>query len=292
MRWTTLLACLILPSMAMADSSDALGAYSFQSYGPEQGLRNQAVTSLAQDPAGFLYVGTEDGLFRYDGEHFQRLGVADGLPNDSVLVLHVTKQGQLWVGTHGGLAAWEGMTRARRAKQVLLPDQEVISIASSDRGQLLVSAWLSPDGSEGLLAVGGKLYRRDAAGRWASRKLLSAYAGEGVQALVKDRRGRIWLRGRQMLLRLERFDAPVQDLSASLPGAAVKKGELHLDAAGRIWVPTNHGVVFFDGNDSGLNDRFGLARVIRAGQRWNDRRSDQDRPETTRRPCSVALSVL
>ena len=171
------------------------------------------------------------------------------MPNDSVLVLHVTKQGQLWVGTHGGLAAWEGMTRARRAKQVLLPDQEVISIASSDRGQLLVStlggsfegdarqlkpvsgvpaqtgaAWLSPDGSEGLLAVAGKLYRRDTAGRWASRKLLSAYAGEGVQALVKDRRGRIWLRGRQMLLRLERFDAPVQDLSASLPGAAVKKG--------------------------------------------------------------------
>ncbi|MFD0739404.1 diguanylate cyclase [Lysobacter koreensis] len=277
MRWLVLVACLAGSSMAHA--ADAPGTYSFRSYGPDQGLRNQAVTSLAQDRAGFLYVGTEDGLFRYDGEHFQRLGVANGLPSDSVTVLHATRQGRLWVATGKGMVAWAGTLPDPQVGGVLLPDQEVLGIASSDSGRLLVSTsagsfegdapqlkpvpglprqagagWLAPDGREALLAVRGVLHRRDAAGRWHARRLPAAVAGETAQALLKDSRGRIWIRGRQMLLRLDRFDAPVQDLSARLPGAAVQKGELHHDAAGRVWAPTNHGIAFFDGAEQGLID--------------------------------------
>ena len=277
MRWVPVLACLLWTSIAAA--ADPLGSYSFRSYGPDQGLRNQAVTALAQDDAGFLYVGTEDGLFRYDGERFQRLGVANGLPSDSVSVLHATRQGRLWVAAGKGLVAWDGVASDTRARRVLLADKEVLGIASSDAGRLLVSTtggsfegdarqlkpvpgvpaqagagWLSADGSQGLLAVGGRLYRRDVAGRWHASRPLPAFAGESVQALVQDPRGRIWIRGRQMLLRLDRFDAPVQDLSARLPGAAVQKGELHLDAAGRVWAPSNHGIAVFDGDRQDLID--------------------------------------
>ncbi|UUZ51834.1 hypothetical protein LP420_30475 [Massilia sp. B-10] len=87
-------------------AADTPGAYTFRSYGPEQGLRNQAVTGLAQDRDGFLYVATEDGLFRYDGSRFQRFGNADGLPSDSITSLYREPGGRLWVINAKGALAW------------------------------------------------------------------------------------------------------------------------------------------------------------------------------------------
>src|ERR1700733_12634667 len=41
--------------------------YNFKFYGEEEGLQNLVVQVLVQDRAGFLWVGTQNGLFRYDG---------------------------------------------------------------------------------------------------------------------------------------------------------------------------------------------------------------------------------
>lgn len=282
MRWPTLVACLFVACLfgpSTAEAGDAPGSYSFRSYGPEQGLRNQAVTSLAQDRVGFLYVGTEDGLFRYDGDRFQRLGVAEGLPSDGVSVLHATKQGRLWVALDKGLVAWDGLGRDAGVPQVLLPGEEVLGIASTDAGRLLVvtrrggfegdaralkpipgipakpgAGWLSADGSMGLLAIDGRLYRRDAGGRWESRTLPPVVAGEAVQALARDARGRIWIRGWQQVVRLENFEAREPSLSLRLPGAPVHKGELHLDHAGRVWAPSDLGIVLVEGDEPTLID--------------------------------------
>jgi len=88
LRQGLLVACLLWSTMAWG--GDPQGHYSFRAYGPDQGLRNLAVTSLAQDAAGYLFVGTEDGLFRYDGEKFHRLGSADAkVVIDDLMVRYV-----------------------------------------------------------------------------------------------------------------------------------------------------------------------------------------------------------
>ena len=48
--------------------------YSFRYYGTEEGLTNLAVKAVFQDRTGFLWAGTENGLFRYDGQRFERFG--------------------------------------------------------------------------------------------------------------------------------------------------------------------------------------------------------------------------
>ena len=58
----------------------------YRHFGPDEGL-NTAVSRLVQDRAGFLWVGTGNGLFRYDGARFQRFGVEEGLPSASVRCL-------------------------------------------------------------------------------------------------------------------------------------------------------------------------------------------------------------
>src|SRR6202521_8912 len=92
-----LAAVLLLAAPAIAER------YSFRHYGTDEGL-NTAVSGLLQDRTGFLWVGSGDGLFRYDGARFQRFGNDDGLPSGSVRALHESFDGTLWVVTGGGLA--------------------------------------------------------------------------------------------------------------------------------------------------------------------------------------------
>jgi len=44
--------------------------YTFRQYGPSDGLTNLGVNCLLQDHTGYLWVGTDNGLFRYDGNTF------------------------------------------------------------------------------------------------------------------------------------------------------------------------------------------------------------------------------
>jgi signal transduction histidine kinase/ligand-binding sensor domain-containing protein/CheY-like chemotaxis protein len=80
--------------------------YNFRFYGEEEGLQNLAVQVVFQDSAGFLWVGTQNGLFRYDGSRFAAFGKADGLPDAHIESLHESIDGTLWVGTRSGLARW------------------------------------------------------------------------------------------------------------------------------------------------------------------------------------------
>src|ERR1700722_2554789 len=82
--------------------------YNFKFYGEEEGLQNLAVQVVLQDHAGFLWVGTQNGLFRYDGSRFTAFGRADGLPAVRIDSLHEAFDGTLWVGTPVGLARRQG----------------------------------------------------------------------------------------------------------------------------------------------------------------------------------------
>ncbi|MBV8894950.1 MAG: response regulator [Acidobacteriaceae bacterium] len=90
-----LLLVLIWPSAARAQR------YTFQSYSKDIG--NPNVTCMLQDRTGYLWVGTQNGLFRYDGAAFQEFGRQDGLAGTFVLNLLQDTAGQLWVGTTEGL---------------------------------------------------------------------------------------------------------------------------------------------------------------------------------------------
>src|SRR5260370_20222707 len=83
--------------------------YSFKLYTRAQGLGNLATLTLRQDSTGYLWVGTQHGLFRYDGAHFQTFDVEQGLPSPRIESLYENKDGVLWVGTSAGLARPAGV---------------------------------------------------------------------------------------------------------------------------------------------------------------------------------------
>jgi ligand-binding sensor domain-containing protein len=72
-------------------------------YGQAEGLTNLSATALEQDATGFLWVGTQNGLFRYDGSRFDAFGTAQGLPTSEIVSI-ADSGGTLFVATTGGVA--------------------------------------------------------------------------------------------------------------------------------------------------------------------------------------------
>src|SRR6266481_1038658 len=78
--------------------------YNFKFYGEDEGLKNLGVQAVLQDRAGFLWAGTQNGLYRYDGNHFTEFTTREGLPGTRIKSLYESADGTLWVGTDRGLA--------------------------------------------------------------------------------------------------------------------------------------------------------------------------------------------
>ena len=90
-----------LALLLLASLSCLAQRYSFREY--TQGLGNLNIAGLVQDRTGFLWVGTQNGLYRYDGSQFQGYGEAQGLPDRMIQTLFVSPDGTLWVASSTSL---------------------------------------------------------------------------------------------------------------------------------------------------------------------------------------------
>src|SRR3977135_4090496 len=78
--------------------------YAIQHFGERFGLGSATVLTMAQDKQGFLWIGTQTGLFRYDGNGVTRFGRAEGLPGELVELILAAPDGNLWVRSRKGIA--------------------------------------------------------------------------------------------------------------------------------------------------------------------------------------------
>ncbi len=101
------------------------------------------ITAIARDAHGFIWVGTENGLSRYDGYHFTHYyhDVADttSISDNDINALLTDKDGHLWVGTARGLLQYDD--RTDHFHRVPLPDglsPRIYSLVQSRTGKVLV----------------------------------------------------------------------------------------------------------------------------------------------------------
>ena len=128
--------------------------YSFRYYGAAEGLQNLAILSVAQDGEGYIWAGSEGGLYRYVGTRFRLMGGAEGLPcTAEVQALHVSADGALWVNTCSRLFRFDGQ-RFHAVTGIGEMLNRAQAMADSPQGGLLVGTasglWeLAPDGPAG-----------------------------------------------------------------------------------------------------------------------------------------------
>lgn len=237
------------------------GTYPFRSYGVESGLGNLSALRIAQDSAGFLWVATQDGVYRYDGNRFRRLGLEEGLPSTYVPTLAAGSRGELWAATGAGVVKFDG----RRFHLIdALPRAAANAIATDANGRLWVAMQQGffVSAGRGFARVGGweggatavwcggndvwagstGVVARLTSGTWTRWTLQPR---ERIDSVVVDTRGRVWARSGNHLWSMDRDGHNIRDETAALP-ATSNNGYLSLDARGELWVPTDRGVAVHD----------------------------------------------
>src|SRR5262249_11157423 len=80
----------------------------FHSWQREQGLPQNSVRAMTQTTDGYLWLGNDDGVARFDGARFVSFGLREGLNSGPVRTLFGDSTGALWIGTTGGgLTCWK-----------------------------------------------------------------------------------------------------------------------------------------------------------------------------------------
>ena len=89
---------LLLTSLVFALSYSASAQeYSYTHYDISDGLAGSTVYCITQDKDGFIWVGTETGVSRFDGTHFRNYTTIDGLPDVEILEMFSDSKGRVWM---------------------------------------------------------------------------------------------------------------------------------------------------------------------------------------------------
>ena len=107
-----MLICVMLAccsSVWALDPALDVSQYAHEAWKTDDGFTNSEITSIAQTPDGYLWLGTELGLYRFDGlKNVQWHPPADQeLPSNWIMSLLAARDGTLWIGTYKGLVSWK-----------------------------------------------------------------------------------------------------------------------------------------------------------------------------------------
>lgn len=102
---------LVLALLALASLPAQAQQYSLQTYDRKAGLESLSINTLMQDRRGFVWAGTEMGLYRFDGSSFERMGAAQGFDKGEYVtaVEQNPRLGRIWVVTQSGLRVGDGL---------------------------------------------------------------------------------------------------------------------------------------------------------------------------------------
>ena len=266
-----------------------LANYGRQAWVMENGLPQNTVQALAQTRDGYLWIGTEVGLVRFDGSGFQVFDTHSkpALPGNDVRCLLATDHGTLWIGTGDGLARWKNGTATTYTTQSGLPSNNVLDLRwiptetlliDTDRGQ---GEWTA-----GQIVNGGNSQARP------RTAIPSGGTGGGIEFSERLSDRRFMFSDRETLTILEKDPATVykgQEVAKpilqfrvgnELPGTRIQA--VFKDRENMLWIGTNRGLVRWAGGKLDrlpITDPLASASILslmedREGNLWAGTESD------------------
>lgn len=226
---------------------DGLSDTIFQHYTTDSGLPHGVVTAIIEDQFGFIWVGTQGGLARWDGYRFQtylpKTNDSTSLPDNFVLALHIDSKGRMWVATmSGGIARYDPFL------------DQFVRLAAGKNGLSHAQAnSITDDGKDGIwVATNGGLDHVENDGALIQHfhhqpGVPGTLLDEVVRAVLYDKQGRLWVGTRKGLQLLQdgkfvEISLPVdQGTGASVSSSAGKVAQirsLQQSSDGQIWIGT------------------------------------------------------
>ncbi len=220
------LASAMTPAWALG-AEKTLTQYVYDVWQTGQGLPQNSVQAIVQTRDGYLWLGTQEGLVRFDGERFDVFDRSNtkALPHNHVTALAEDAEGTLWIGTSNGLARLEAGVFTRVGPTEGLGDA-FVSVLLGDRAG---AVWVGT--RQGLFAWDGDRFSVVGASPGLARL--------NVQTLYQHSDGSMWVGTTDGLFRSDH--GVVSPFPAQEPrGASVTA--LVADADGAVWMGTEAGL--------------------------------------------------
>ena len=238
----------------------------------------QAIRAMAQTLDGWLWLGTSDGLYRFDGIQFSRYPLPPGLGlnRNMIRYLHAGPRGELYIGR-----AAEGLT-------VLHADGKLLDLPPGPaQGRTVDAVAVDADGSVWIVSDG--IYRLHG-GRWETFEDGGAGSGRDFRSFIFDRHGQLWLSKEASTWRLDRQ-------ASSFVRMMDVGGDL-LDAPdGRLWLMSDDAALRpltpASAKPAAAHDAVPTGRFAADGTLWALRCPDQPcmLPDAAARPGAFRLGA-
>jgi signal transduction histidine kinase/ligand-binding sensor domain-containing protein len=224
-----LLACLLLACPCAFALNPALDVsqYAHTAWKIREGFTKGTIGSIAQTPDGYLWLGTEFGLLRFDGVRNVpwQPPPDQHLPSNQITRLLVALDGTLWIGTDKGLASWKD---GKLTQYPELAGQKIVRLLEDREGSVWVSGLLFPPPGKLCAIRNGRVQCFGEDGS----------LGHGVFGLYEDRKGNLWAGVKDGLWRWR----PGPRRFYPLPGEPNGIQGLAEDESGALLIATRSGI--------------------------------------------------
>jgi signal transduction histidine kinase/ligand-binding sensor domain-containing protein len=253
-----------VPAFALNPSAD-IGQYAHTAWRIRDGFTSHRITVIAQTPDGYLWLGTEGGLLRFDGVTVVSWQPPAGtsLPSPHIRSLLAARDGTLWIGTLSGLVSWKDRHVTRYPT---IDGMSIDSLVEDGAGTTWASGTVVPSGRVCAIRLGDVTCHGEV-GRWAT----FVYQSGGSIWVAAETGLWRWAPGAPRLYRMqEPLDANLQvlatdgaggllvtarnglrrfahEVDTAIPLPAAYRGQtphcVFRDRDGAVWVGTRKGLV-------------------------------------------------
>lgn len=222
--------------LAICTRAAAADEFTVRTWHSDEGLPHNLVRSLAQTRDGYLWVGTYNGLARFDGMRFTTFDSNNtpALTSCNISDLVADSTGALWINTFGG-----GLFRLKDGVfthfgiQDGLPSNELTDLCQARDGSL----WLGTSA--------GASHFKD--GKFANYSITNGLATNLIRSILEDRDGSVWIATTLGLNRLRGNAVDLFNASNSLLNNSIRG--LWQDNQGRVWIGSDAGLTCYDGKN-------------------------------------------
>lgn len=203
----------------------------------EEGLPENFVRTMIQNREGYIWLGTQEGLVRFDGMQIKVFDTRNTpeLRSNSIVTLCEDRDGTLWIGTDGG-----GITRYASGRFL-----DNLGTRNGLENDYIRNLHPAQDGAVWITAHTGGLIRMHGGERqrWTTADGLPS---DSLRTVLQDRRGRLWIGADEAGLTLWE-NGTIRRFGPADGLASGQIRVLYEDSRGRVWVGTRSaGLLLWD----------------------------------------------
>lgn len=245
--------------------------FNFKNFKEIPGIGDGSINALFEDQRGNLWIGTNSGLFKYDGYDFVAYRKDDGLPSDVVLSIMEDSASMLWIGSDKGIGVFDGREfttlnffHTERVSKILQDQQGVYWIGTGSRGVFRydgkVLLQVSGNDEASVNEIHSLLFDDEQVLWAATNKGLGKYTRTGweyyavedglpstdIYSIAEDNNHVLWIGTRTGLVTFDQVSFSIVGANdAAIRNTAVNA--VAVDAGGDIWIGTGNGISKWNG---------------------------------------------